>query len=110
MRFRCVTTGNLVNLLLKFSRGLKGHLSFKSDVTDIELELERLDNKVNRLFTAPLDQRVEATALHRASLPLDVKTTFTLNVDHLEQRPYFLRITQLDEGRAWASPFYIARP
>ncbi len=108
--FHCVTTGNLVNLLLKFSRGLKGRLSFESNVTDTELELEHLGNEVTGLFTAPLDQRVEAAALHQASLPLDVKTTFALNVDHLEQRPYFLRVTQLDEGRAWTSPFYIACP
>ena len=106
--FRCVTTGNLVNLVLAPDGGMRGSLAFRSNVTDLDLDLSTLVREPRTLFAAPLDRRVEALALHRASLPLALDTAFSLAVDHREELPYFLRITQLDEGRAWTSPFYIA--
>ncbi len=108
LSFRCVTTGNLVNLVLSLERGLEGRLAFRSNVADIDLELATLGREPRTLFAAPLDRRIEALALHRDSLPLEATTTFSWAVDHPEERPYFLRVTQLDEGKAWTSPFYLA--
>ncbi len=108
--FSCVTTGNLVNLELAFRDGLLGRLEFVSNVTDLEFELDSLGRQPTTLFEAPLDQRVEALVLERKSLPLELETAFELEIDHIEEMPYFLRVTQLDEGRAWTSPFYVARP
>jgi hypothetical protein len=107
--FSCVTTGNLVNLELAFRDGLTGRLAFASNVTHFERELDALDREPTTLFDAPLDQRVEALVLARESLPLELETEFEVEIDHTEEAPYFLRITQLDEGKAWTSPFFVAR-
>lgn len=110
LHFGCVTTGNLVNLQLRLEHGLTGTLRFESDQTTFELDLATVGANPTRLFEAPLDQRVEAYACNASQLPKSIETTFDVDVDHGEERPYFLRVTQLDEGKAWTSPFYVRRP
>jgi hypothetical protein len=108
LAFRCVTTGNLVSLALTPRDGLRGNLAFRSNVADLDLDLATLSRTPTTLFEAPLDRRIEALALRRDSLPLEAEATFSLTIDHDDALPYFLRITQLDEGRAWTSPFYVS--
>jgi hypothetical protein len=108
LAFRCVTTGNLVNLALTPRDGLLGGLALRSSVADVDLDLAALGPTPTTLFEAPLDRRIEALALRRDSLPLEAEAEFSLAIDHDEALPYFLRITQLDEGRAWTSPFYVS--
>jgi hypothetical protein len=108
--FKCVTTGNLVNLVIKFEQGLQGILHFGGIVTNFSISLENLRQEPQLLYTEPLDQRVEVLACCQASLSPVAETSFSFSVDHDQAVPYFLRVTQLDEGKAWTSPFYVAKP
>ena len=109
LSFRCVTTGNLVNLEMRFEHGLQGTLHFESEQTTFTLDLTDLSAEPEVLFEAPLDRRVEAVAVDALALPREVEARFSFAVDHDDEVPYFLRITQLDEGKAWTSPFYVRR-
>jgi hypothetical protein len=107
--FSCVTTGNLVNIAVRLRDGAAGRLLFESSNASCELDLGSLGRAPVRLYEAPLDQRVEALGIRREALGRHVATTFAADVDHRDERPYFLRVTQVDEGRAWTSPFYVRR-
>lgn len=107
MAFECVTTGNLVNFVLRFDKGLQGTLRFESNNTTVEIDLAALTRDPHVLFEAPLDQLAEAFVCHEESLPRYLEARFDLDIAHRAQLPYFLRVTQLDEGKAWTSPFYL---
>lgn len=120
VRFACVTTGNLVNLLLELEEGAQGTLRFDTDVTSFALDLASLDPAsldgyvvdpgARTMFEAPLDQRVEVAGLRPGSLSHVLDATFEVDAEPGLEVPYYLRVTQLDEGKAWTSPFYLTRP
>ena len=107
--FDCVTTGNLVNIVTRLEGGLHGRIRFRTGDVDVAFALDDLDHEARSFYEAPLDQRVEAMACRQDALPREVRTSFSLEVDHDEEVPYFLRVTQIDEAKAWTSPFYVRR-
>lgn len=106
----CVTTGNLVNVAMSLKGGMVGEVRFDVGDAVASAPLGEIGRNPRRLHEAPLDQRVEVFAVHLASLPTYVNASFDIDVDHDDEQPYFVRVTQLDEGRAWTSPFYVRRP
>ena len=105
--FACVTTGNLVNVTLKLEHASEGRLTFDTSNASCALDLAEVRRDPTRHHEAPLDQRIEVLGVREGALPRSVVTSFTVDVDHGDEHPYFLRVTQIDEGRAWTSPFYV---
>lgn len=105
--FHCVTTGNVVNLALSLRRGMTGRVRFQAGDASVAIDVADVGRHPLRLHEAPLDQRVEVFAVNRGSLPILTNSIFEVDVEHADEQPYFLRVTQLDEGKAWTSPFYV---
>ncbi|MEX2534574.1 MAG: DUF3604 domain-containing protein [Trueperaceae bacterium] len=105
--FRCATTGNLLNIELAFENGLVGMVRFDSNRTSFDLDLSQVTREPTTIFEAQLDQLVEVSAYRRSELPHYVEHKFDLEFDHSHEEPYFVRVTQVDEGKAWTSPFYV---
>ncbi|MFO7544121.1 MAG: DUF3604 domain-containing protein [Trueperaceae bacterium] len=108
--FHCVTTGNVVNLALSLKSGMTGVIRFEAGDASFDIDLADVGRDPLRLHEAPLDQRVEVFAVDRKSLSVSTSSLFEIDVDHEDEQPYFVRVTQLDEGKAWTSPFYVRPP
>jgi hypothetical protein len=105
--FACATTGNLVNFALALEQGLQGTLHFESNRTSFDLDLAQIGRGPTRMFEAPLDQLVEVCGYQRAGLPMRLEHEFSLEIEHAQEVPYFIKVTQVDEGKAWTSPFFV---
>ena len=105
--FYFISSGNSLNFCLKLKEGRSGTLHFASAPYSFSLPLAELTAQPRRLFEAPIDQFLEVFALPLESLPRQVELNFTAPPPATPQVPYFVRVRQLDEAKAWTSPFYV---
>lgn len=105
--FYFISSGNSLNFCLKLKDGRNGTLHFESGPHSFSLPLAELTAEPRQLYEAPIDQFLEVFALPLARLPREMEVNFTAPPPEAEQVPYFIRVRQLDEAKAWTSPFYV---
>ena len=112
--FDLVSTGDSLNLALKVdlseagSTGAAGRLHFESGVFSFEMALEEISSEPQRLFEAALDQFLEVQRCPLEQLPLDAAFAFEVPSPMVRDTPFFVRVRQLDEGKAWSSPWFVS--
>ncbi|MCP4404105.1 MAG: DUF3604 domain-containing protein [bacterium] len=105
--FVCNTSGNSMNLVLDLEHGLQGDIGFESNVCELKINVQELTEKPQNFFQAKIDRFVEASSIGSENPSLTLNTEFSLDFRGDRETPYFLRILQLDEGKAWTSPWYV---
>lgn len=109
LRFDFITTGHSVNLCLRLETPGRGRLVFESGPVSFDLDVAELGPAPRRLYEQPIDQFLDVLAFPVAALPLSLPFRFTAPAPEKPETPYFVRVRQLDEAKAWTSPFYVTR-
>ncbi len=105
--FVCNTSGNSMNMVLDFEYGLQGEIGFESNVCEFKINLKDLTGEPQNFYQAKIDQFAEAFLIGCENPSTILNTEFSLDFQGDQEIPYFLRILQLDEGKAWTSPWYV---
>lgn len=107
--FYFISSGNSLNFCLKLKDGRAGTLHFESGPHSFSMPLADLTPEPKQLYEAPIDQFLEVMALPLVALPREMAVNFTAPPPDKPQTPYFIRVRQLDEAKAWTSPFYVSK-
>ncbi|MCH7479620.1 MAG: hypothetical protein IIA14_16155 [SAR324 cluster bacterium] len=75
---------------------------------EFSLPLAELGPTPKKMFSARIDQFVEVSACPIERLPLELDFDFRAPAPEKPATPYFIRVLQLDEAKAWTSPFYVS--
>ncbi len=108
LRFDFISTGNSLNLCLQVGEPGRGRLRFESTAARFEIDLAKVEIQPKRMFEAPIDQFLEISLCPYAELPMSMSFSFTAPPPSLPETPYFIRVRQIDEAKAWTSPFYVS--
>ncbi|MCH9046521.1 MAG: DUF3604 domain-containing protein [SAR324 cluster bacterium] len=107
--FNFISTGNSLNLCLQVEAPGKGTLAFRSGPAEFSIDLAELSPSPRRMMEKPIDQFLELSLCPIEALPLSLPFRFGAPPPDQPETPYFVRVVQLDEGKAWSSPFYVSR-
>jgi len=106
--FDFITTGHSVNFCVRLEAPARGRLTFASGPVNFELDLAELGRTPRRFYERPIDQFLEVFACPIEGLPQSLAFRFTAPAPAKPDTPYFVRVRQLDEAKAWTSPFYVS--
>ncbi|MEE2657199.1 MAG: DUF3604 domain-containing protein [Candidatus Latescibacterota bacterium] len=107
--WQSVTSGDEDGLILTLAGSPSGRLSFRSKITDFDIDLEQLQREayVHDAGGVGLQVRVEYLPVGLQSRECRFQVVDESPVDGTH--PYYVRLTQADGARAWSSPFYVTR-
>ncbi len=105
--FICSTSGNSMNLILDLNEGLVGEISFESNVCGFKIDVSELTRDPKTFFQSEVDRFAEAFLISADNLSNELSAEFTFDFKGNQDTPYFIRVLQLDEGKAWTSPWYV---
>ncbi len=105
--FICNTSGNSMNMILDFEENLTGEIVFESNVCKCNINLADLTKEPQNFYQAEIDQFLEIFLISDEKSDSTINTKFSLNFDGERETPYFIRVLQLDESKAWTSPWYV---
>ncbi|MCZ6729446.1 MAG: DUF3604 domain-containing protein [SAR324 cluster bacterium] len=107
--FYFISSGNSLNFCLKPTAQREGILHFESGPCSFSIPLADLTTAPRRFYEAPIDQFCEVFAAPLEGLPWQMEFNFSAPPPDQPQVPYFVRVRQLNEAKAWSSPFYVSR-
>ena len=107
--FNFITSGNSLNFCIKVKEPASGTLHFESRPCTFSLPLAEITRNARTMFEAPIDQFLEVFTVCLEKLPSAMSFNFSAQPPDAPQVPYFIRVRQLDEAKAWTSPFYVTR-
>lgn len=107
--FDLISTGHSLNFCLRLETPGRGRLVLKGQPVEFAIEVADLAWTPRRLYEKPIDQFLEVFTCPVESLPLSLPFRFTVAPPDEPATPYFVRVRQLDEAKAWTSPFYVTR-
>ncbi len=105
--FYFISSGNSLNICLNLKEPGRGTLHFESGPCSFSLPVAELTPTPRRMYEAPIDQFCEVFAAELEGLPREMELDFKAPPPGTPQVPYFVRVRQLDEAKAWTSPFYV---
>jgi len=105
--WKSVTSGDEDGLVLDLETAAGAELEFKTQLASFTLPLAQLGDGVHCVEAGGEELRVEVEYLPLGTGSKGCAFTWRDPAPVAGCQPYYVRLTQVDGGRAWSSPFYI---
>lgn len=107
LRWRSLTAGNSAGVVLELEEGKR--CRFRSVPTSFDFAPDVVRARDLTMPAGGYDRRVQVGAAPRSDGPRSVRVSFRdVNVPFGDS-PYWIRVVQIDQAKAWSSPVYCRR-